>query len=61
MNSQFLEQQRKNFNNLISQLKTADIEEVREVLSQREIVSPETELTPDIIHRLKVKIKNSNN
>lgn len=51
-------QQRENFNNLISQLKTADIEEVEEVLSQREIVQPEPELTPDIINQLQAKIQN---
>lgn len=60
MNSQSLEQQRKNFNNLISQLKTANIEKVKDVLSQRKIVQPESELTPDTINRLRAKIQNQN-
>lgn len=52
------EQQKKNFDNLIMQLRTADEKEIERVLSQREVVQPEPELTPEIINRLKTKIKN---
>jgi inner membrane protein involved in colicin E2 resistance len=52
------EQQKKNFDNLIMQLRTADEKEIERVLSQREVVQPEPELTPEIISRLKTKIKN---
>jgi uncharacterized membrane protein len=52
------EQQKKNFDNLIMQLRTADEKEIERVLSQREVVQSEPELTPEIISRLKTKIKN---
>lgn len=52
------EQQEKNFNNLIAQLEKADEKEIERVLSQREIVQPEPELTPEIINLLKTKIQN---
>ncbi|MGL5795641.1 MAG: toxin-antitoxin system HicB family antitoxin [Waterburya sp.] len=52
------EQQKKNFDNLMAQLRTADEKEIERVLSQREVVQPEPELTPEIINRLKTKIKN---
>lgn len=48
--------QQENFDNLLSQLKTANTEEIEKILAQREIVDPEPELTPDIINRLKNKI-----
>lgn len=50
--------QQENFDNLLAQLKTVDAEEIDKALSQREIVDPEPELTPDTINRLKTKIKN---
>ncbi|MGL5078174.1 MAG: hypothetical protein ACRDBG_20440 [Waterburya sp.] len=53
-----VEQQRHNFDNLIMQLRTADEKEIEKVLSQREVVRPEPELTPEIINRLKTKIQN---
>jgi translation elongation factor EF-Tu-like GTPase len=52
------EQQKKNFDNLIMQLRTADKKEIERVLSQREVVQPEPELTSEIINRLKTKIQN---
>lgn len=51
--------QQENFNNLLAQLEKADTKKVEKALSQREIVDPEPELTPDIINRLKTKIKNN--
>lgn len=51
------ELQQENFNKLRSQLKKADPKEIEKILSQREIVEPEPELTPQIIDRLKAKIK----
>ena len=50
--------QQENFDNLLIQLKTADDQEIGNVLAQREIANPEPKLTPDIIDRLKTKIKN---
>ena len=52
-----LELQQENFNKLRSQLRQADAKEIEKILSQREIVEPEPELTPEIIDRLKAKIK----
>ena len=52
------EKQQENFNNLLLQLGKADAKEIEKVLSQREIVDPEPELTPDIINQLQTKIKN---
>ena len=49
--------QQENFDNLLTQLETADTKEIGKVLAQREVVNPEPELTPDIIDRLKTKIK----
>lgn len=53
-----VEQQRHNFDHLMAQLRTADEKEIGRVLSQREVVQPEPELTPEIINRLKTKIQN---
>jgi hypothetical protein len=53
-----IEQQRHSFDNLMAQLRTANEKEIERVLSQREVVQPESELTPEIISRLKTKIKN---
>ena len=53
-----IEQQRKDFSNLLAQLKAADTKEIEQALFQREVVNPEPELTPDVINRLKTKIKN---
>ncbi len=53
-----IEKQQENFNYLLAQLGKADAEEIERVLSKRELVEPEPELTPDIINRLKEKIKN---
>ncbi|MEM6613579.1 MAG: toxin-antitoxin system HicB family antitoxin [Cyanobacteria bacterium P01_C01_bin.72] len=52
--------QQNNFEQLLEKLGNADVEqiEIEKVLSQREIVAPEPALTPDIIKRLKKKIKN---
>jgi hypothetical protein len=55
------ELQQENFNKLRSQLRKADTKEIKKVLSQREIVEPELELTPEIIARIKAKIKDKNN
>ncbi len=52
------EQQKKNFDHLMAQLRTADEKEIERVLSQREVVQAEPELTPEIINRLKSKIQN---
>ncbi|MEY2856370.1 MAG: hypothetical protein RLZZ74_679 [Cyanobacteriota bacterium] len=49
--------QHNNFANLLAQLGEADVKEIEKVLSQREVVQPEPELTPDIINRLKIKIQ----
>ncbi len=52
------EEQQKNFDNLMAQLGKADTKEIEKVLSQREVVSAETELTSDIVNRLKTRIQN---
>jgi hypothetical protein len=52
------EQQKQSFDNLMAQLRTADEKEIQRVLSQREVVQPEPELTPEIINLLKSKIQN---
>ena len=49
--------QQENFDNLLKKLERADDEEIQKVLLQREVVNTEPELTPDVIHRLKAKIK----
>lgn len=51
--------QQENFDNLLTQLETADTKEIEKLLAQREVVTPEPELTPDIINQLKTKIKNN--
>ena len=53
-----IEKQQHNFNNLVAQLEQADAKEIDRVLSQREVVQPEPELTPDIVHCLQAKIRN---
>lgn len=52
------QQQQNNFDNLLAQLGKTEAKEIEKVLSQREIVQPESELTPDIVNRLKTKINN---
>ncbi len=52
------QQQHKNFDNLIAQLGKAKEKEIEKILSQREVVQPEPELTPDIVNRLKTRIQN---
>jgi hypothetical protein len=54
------ELQQENFNRLRSQLRKADAKEIKKVLSQREIVEPESELTPEIIDRIKANINEKN-
>jgi hypothetical protein len=56
-----IEKQQNNFNDLTAQLGQADAKKIKKVLSKREVVQPETELTPYIINRLKAKIKDKNN
>ena len=53
-----IEKQQHNFNNLVAQLEQADAKEIDRLLSQREVVQPEPELTPDIVNCLKAKIRN---
>ena len=53
-----IEQQQNSFDNLIAQLGKADTKEMEKLLSQREVVRPEPELTPEIINRLKTRIEN---
>ena len=53
-----IEKQQHNFNNLVAQLEQADAKEIDRLLSQREVVQPEPELTPDIVNRLQAKIQN---
>lgn len=50
--------QQENFDKLLAQLENADATNIDKILSQREIVNPQPELTPDIINRLKVKMQN---
>ena len=51
-----IEKQQENFNNLITRLGKANSEEIERVLSQREVVETEPELTSQIVDRLKAKI-----
>lgn len=53
-----LERQQEYFTELKSQLGKADQQKVTEVLSKREVVEPESELTPDIVEILREKIEN---
>lgn len=53
-----IEKQQNNFNDLLAQLGQADAKEIKKVLSKREVVQPEPELTPEIINSLKSKIQN---
>ena len=52
------QQQQQNFENLIAQLGKADENDIEKVLSQREVVQVEPELTTDIVNRLKTRIQN---
>ena len=52
------QKQQQNFENLIAQLGKADENEIENVLSQREVVQKEPELTTDILNRLKTRIQN---
>ena len=51
------QQQKQNFDRLLAQLEKADPKEIDRVLSQREAIEPESELTSDVIKRLNTKIK----
>ena len=51
--------QQENFEQLLAKLGKADVEETETILSKREIINPEPELTSDIVDRLKAKIKNN--
>lgn len=53
-----IEKQQNNFNDLVAQLGKADAKEIKQVLSQREVVQPEPELTSNMVNRLKDKIQN---
>jgi uncharacterized protein (DUF1778 family) len=53
-----IEKQQSNFNDLLAQLGKADAKEIQKVLSRREVVQPEPELTSELINRLKSKIQN---
>ena len=52
------QQQHQNFDNLIAQLGKADEKEIGKILSQREVVPTEPELTTEIVNRLKTRIQN---
>ena len=52
------QQQQQNFDNLIAQLGKANEQEIEKILSQREVVQTEPELTPDLVNRLKTRIQN---
>lgn len=52
-----IEQQQNSFDNLIAQLGKADSKEIEKLLSQREVVRSQPELTPEIINRLKTRIE----
>ena len=52
------QQQQTNFNNLVSQLREVNKEEIEQLLSQREVIQPEPELSSDIINHLQIKIQN---
>ena len=55
-----IDKQQEKFNKLIAKLGEVNSAEVKQALSQREIVEPEAELTPEIINRLQAKIQNQN-
>ena len=52
------QQQQNNFENLLEQLGKAYVTEIEQVLSQREVIQAEPELTPDIVNSIKTKIQN---
>ena len=52
------QQQQRNYNYLIAQLGKADEKEIEKILSQREVVQSEPELTPDLVNLLKKRIQN---
>lgn len=52
------EQQQQNFVNLLTQLGKTETAEIEEILSQREVVEPEADLSTDVINRLKMRIQN---
>ena len=52
------QKQQNNFDNLVAQLGKAKENEIEKVLSQREVVQTEPELTNDIVNRLKMRIRN---
>ena len=51
------EQQQQNFENLLAKLGEYDAARIEEVLSQREVVEPESELTSDVVNQLKLRIQ----
>lgn len=60
MSSEQIDKQQQNFNRLINQLRKADLQEVRAILSEREISQLEPELTPEIVEALQAKIAKKN-
>lgn len=51
-----VKQQQETFTNLLQELGTATPEEIQLALAEREKVNPESELSPEIIDKLKQKI-----
>ena len=54
-------QQQQNFQDLIKRLGETDLSDVKEILQNRETVQPESELSQDLINRLKMKIEQQSN
>ena len=52
------DQQRQNFVNLLAQLGKTETAEIEEVLSHREVVEPEADLSTDVVSRIKMKMQN---
>lgn len=49
--------QQEDFEQLLKKLGQADVKQIEKDLSSREIVNPEPALTPDVVERIKTKIK----
>jgi len=54
-------QQQQNFQDLIKRLGETDLSDVKEILQNRETVQAESELSQDLINRLKMKIEQQSN
>ncbi len=50
------QQRQNNFENLLEQLRKADVAEIEQVLSQREVIQGEPGLTLNIVDNIKTKI-----